>query len=88
VFFVVGFVSTAVFVFFLAYHLRRGSFQALESAPTNEVVRTPGTVFTTILLLMLTETLLESVLASWTSYGFEIRDGLSARDVSLALVLF
>jgi fucose permease len=89
-FLIIGVFSTLVFAFFLAYHLRRGSFASVGPAPAppREAVRTRGGVFAAILLLMLAETLLESLSSSWTSYVFEVRDGLTARDASLALVLF
>lgn len=89
-FLVIGCFSTAVLAFFLAFHLRRGSFAARGPVPAHprEAVRSRGAVFAAILLLMLAETLLESFTASWTAYAFEVRDGMSARDASLALMLF
>jgi fucose permease len=86
---VIGCFSTAVLAFFLVFHARRGSFAAAGPAPAppREAVRSRGTLVALLLLLMLAETLLESFAASWTAYAFEV-GGMSARDASLALVLF
>jgi fucose permease len=89
-FLIIGLFSSAVLAFFMAYHLRRGGFVSTGPAPTppRDAVRSRGGVFAALLLLMFAETLLESLSGSWTSYVFEVRDGLTARDASLALVLF
>ncbi len=89
-FLVIGLFSSAVLAFFLVYHLRRKTFSSVGPAPlsSREAVRSRGGVFAALLLLMLAETLLESLSGSWTSYVFEVRDGLTARDASVALVLF
>jgi fucose permease len=89
-FLIIGLFSSAVLAFFVAYHLRRGGFASTGPAPTppRDAVRSRGGVFAALLALMFAETLLESLSGSWTSYVFEVRDGLTARDASLALVLF
>jgi fucose permease len=94
-FVIFGLFTTSVCVFFLLFNLRRGGFGQQKDAPAGAApagaapaVPVRGSIFSLLVLLMLSVVLLESFSASWLAYIFELRYALTARDASLILVLF
>jgi fucose permease len=89
-FVIFGLFTTAVFSLFLLFSFRRGAYKKHAEAPVRDgpYSRARNAVFFLLVLLMLSNVLLESFSALWLSYIFELRYALTARDASLVLVLF
>jgi MFS family permease len=89
-FVIFGIFSTVVLVFFLLVNLRRGAGAKERAAPVPAApaASSGGPIFLLMVVLMISEVLMESLSASWLSYIFELHFALTPRDASLVLVLF